>query len=254
MSHTFKFIMCYIHYTEHYKIYMHVMFCLWYEHEHRYEVIVLFISSNRESWSLSWSVLTSVATTRRDRSNSAFIDISQILENLFFTLYPEGHHSLVAVGHCFWAHNVCCLSNVWYVGTYVLTVSATWAVCFCDWLSWLTWVPVDQSQAADSLGRWHSTYVAQTQNIVGNNVFWLQSCPWSVWWAGLWEMVSTRSCVNQTSISPHPRWSDNTSAVKPAQPTPIKPECSQNTFYSEIAHNESLAELFKIFTLQICLE
>ena len=90
--------------------------------------------------------------------------------------------------------------------------------------------------------------------LLGNNVFSLQSRPWSVWWAGLWEMVSTRSCVNQTSISPHPRWSDNTSAVKPAQPTPIKPECSQNTFYSEIAHNESLAELFKIFTLQICLE
>ena len=168
------------------------MFCLWYEHEHRYEVIVLFISSNREPWSLSWSVLTSVATTRRYQQ-LCLIDISaqnQTLENLL----------LHAVS-------------------------------------------------------WGTPLIGSSRPLLlGNNVFSLQSRSWSVWWAGLWEMVSTRSCVNQTSISPHPRWSDNTSAVKPAQPTPIKPECSQNTFYSEIAHNESLAELFKIFTLQICLE
>ena len=34
----------------------------------------------------------------------------------------------------------------------------------CDWLSWLTCVPVDQSQTADSLGRWHSTYVIRHPN------------------------------------------------------------------------------------------
>ena len=35
------------------------------------------------------------------------------------------------------SHNGCCLSGI-------CTIAATFA---CDWLSWLTWVPVDQSQA-----------------------------------------------------------------------------------------------------------
>ena len=63
-------------------------------------------------------------------------------------------------------HTINCAA-LW--GTYVhnvQTVSATWAVCFCDWLSWLTWVPADQSQAADSLGAESQSDGAQTQNIV----------------------------------------------------------------------------------------
>ena len=59
-------------------------------------------------------------------------------------------------------------------GNTTFVVWATYALCqwpklsaVCDWLSWLTCVPVDQSQSADSLGCWHSTYVTQTQNIVG---------------------------------------------------------------------------------------
>ena len=40
----------------------------------------------------------------------------------------------------------------------------------CDWLNWLTCVPVGQLQAADNSGRCISTYVAQTLDIVGGLV------------------------------------------------------------------------------------
>ena len=42
-------------------------------------------------------------------------------------------------------------------------------------LSWLIWVPVDQSRAADSFSRRHSTYSVHTQNIV-SHLFWWYEC------------------------------------------------------------------------------